>query len=173
MADVRPLSGRARLVTPPPPREGGQALRAKAQIGKPPAEARSDTTLRCPPLVRLERAGDGFAYAAAGVDRRILRELERAARPPEATLDLHGRKSREAEASLMAFVRGAQSGGRRILLVIHGRGLRSGEGGPVLRQMVHACLTEGSLADAVLAVVAAPPRLGGSGAALVLLRRRA
>jgi DNA-nicking Smr family endonuclease len=172
MADVRPLSGRARLVTPPPPREGGPAPRARAPIGASSTETRSDTTSRCPPLLRLERAGDGFAYAAAGVDRRILRELERAARAPEATLDLHGRKSREAEASLVAFVRGAQSGGRRVVLVIHGRGLRSGEGGPVLRQLVHECLTQGSLVDAVLAVVAAPPRLGGSGAALVLLRRR-
>jgi DNA-nicking Smr family endonuclease len=91
MADVRPLSGRARLVTPVPPRDRGQAPQARAQIGTSPTDARADGAPRCPPLVRLERAGDGFAYAAAGVDRRILRELERAARPPEAILDLHGR----------------------------------------------------------------------------------
>ena len=166
MADVRPLPGRARLMAPPPERQAARPAKASAA-----AVSRSDAGDGGPSLRRLERAGDGFAYAAAGVDRRILRELERAERPPEAILDLHGRKSREAEASLEAFVRGALSGGRRIVLIIHGRGLGSGEGGPVLRQMVHDRLTQGSLSRAVLAVVAAPPRLGGSGAALVLLRR--
>jgi DNA-nicking Smr family endonuclease len=165
MSDVRPLPGRTRLVAPPPPHDSARPVKAKAAVSHSAADAG-------PPLLRLERAGDGFAYAAAGVDRRILRELERAERPPEAILDLHGRKSREAEASLAAFVRGAQSGGRRIVLIIHGRGLGSGEGGPVLRQMVHESLTQGSLSRAVLAVVAAPPRMGGSGAALVLLRRQ-
>jgi DNA-nicking Smr family endonuclease len=164
---VRPLPGRTRLVAPPPAPDANRAARAKATL----ASARAAADDGAHPLIRLERAGDGFAYAAAGVDRRIVRELERATRPPEAILDLHGRKSREAEASLAAFVRGAQSGGRRIVLIVHGRGLGSGEGGPVLRQLVHERLTQGSLSRAVLAVVAAPPRLGGSGAALVLLRR--
>jgi DNA-nicking Smr family endonuclease len=166
MYDVRPLSGRTRLVAPPRPHDSARPVKAKTAVSGSAAAAAGQ------PLLRLERAGDGFAYAAAGVDRRILRDLERAERPPEAILDLHGRKSREAEASLAAFVRGAQSGGRRIVLIIHGRGLGSGEGGPVLRQMVHESLTQGSLSRAVLAVVAAPPRLGGSGAALVLLRRQ-
>jgi DNA-nicking Smr family endonuclease len=169
MADVRPLPGRTRLVAPPPPRG------TRKPLPRPPGRT-TTPGLGCDDpdgssLVSLERAGDGFAFAAPGLDRRALRELERGSRPPEATLDLHGRRTAEAGAALEAFVRGAQSGGRRVLLIVHGRGLGSGEAGPVLRQLVHERLTSGALARAVLAVVAAPPRLGGSGAALVWLRR--
>ena len=165
MADVRPLPpGPARLVTPPPPRSPA------ARAPQPAAAAGPDRGDGAP-LTALERAGDGFAFVAAGIDRRQLRALESGARPPEGTLDLHGRKSHEAESSLEAFVRGALSGGRRIVLIVHGRGLGSGEGGPVLRTLVHARLTSGPLARAVLALVAAPPRWGGTGAALVWLRR--
>lgn len=158
MADVRPLPrDRARMVVPPP---RAAPVRVATRV---PASAE--------PLAALARAGDGFAFAAAGVDRRVLRELETGGRRPEVTLDLHGRKSHAAREALDAFVRGAQSGNRRVLLVIHGRGLGSGEAGPVLRNLVHQQLVHGALSAGVLAVVAAPARLGGSGASLVLLRR--
>jgi DNA-nicking Smr family endonuclease len=117
------------------------------------------------------RAGDAFAHVAAGVDKRAVRELESGVRRPEASLDLHGRKAAAAEASLETFVRGSLAAGRRVVHIVHGRGLGSGEGGPVLRQMVLRRLTAGALAVHVLAVVSAPPRLGGSGACIVWLRR--
>lgn len=161
MADVTPIDRRkSRLVAPPPP----PRPRAAATAAAVPAVA-------SPRLTALPRPGDGFAFAADGVDRRVLKELEGGLRPVEATLDLHGRKSREADAALTAFVRGAQAGGRRVLLVVHGRGLGSGRDGPVLRQLVLERLTSSSLALGILAVVSAPPRQGGTGASLVLLRR--
>jgi DNA-nicking Smr family endonuclease len=58
------------------------------------------------------------------------------------------------------------------VIVIHGRGLRSGEGGPVLPGLVVESLSTPPLASAVLAFVTAPARMGGPGALLVLLRRR-
>jgi DNA-nicking Smr family endonuclease len=169
MADVRPLAGRPpRLVTPPPPRSVGRPPRHSGGSGRADTE---ETSSAVTPLTALARAGDGFAFAAAGVDHKLLRQLESGQRRPEATLDLHGRKSAEARPLLEAFVRGAQSSGRRVVLIVHGRGLGSGDAGPVLRNLVHEQLTSGPLSRAVLAIVAAPPRLGGSGAALVWLRK--
>jgi DNA-nicking Smr family endonuclease len=122
-------------------------------------------------LVALSCAGDAFAFIAAGVDKRAVRELSSGARRPEATLDLHGRKAAVAEASLATFVRGSLACGRRVVHIVHGRGLGSGESGPVLRKLVLDRLTAGALSTHVLAVVSAPPRLGGAGASLVWLRR--
>jgi DNA-nicking Smr family endonuclease len=56
----------------------------------------------------------------------------------------------------------------RCARVIHGKGRRSGPEGPVLKGIVHERLER---APGVLALVAAEPRDGGSGAVLVLLGR--
>ncbi len=52
--------------------------------------------------------------------------------------------------------------------VIHGKGLRSGARGPVLKLSVNRWLRQW---DDVLAFVSAPARDGGTGALYVLLRR--
>jgi DNA-nicking Smr family endonuclease len=62
--------------------------------------------------------------------------------------------------------------GRRCVLLIHGRGLHSGPGGPALRPALVEFLSRRPLAKHVLAFTSAPPRHGGPGALLVLLRRR-
>ena len=51
--------------------------------------------------------------------------------------------------------------------IIHGKGLRSGPRGPVLKQTVNTLLRR---ADAVLAFTSAAARDGGTGATLVLLQ---
>jgi DNA-nicking Smr family endonuclease len=122
------------------------------------------------PLETIELLGERYALLAPGTDRRLLRELARPSPPPDATVDLHGMDAARARRALRAFVTSAQAQGCRRLLVIHGRGHRSGPAGPVLRDCVLDELA-GALAASVLAVVTAPPPLGGPGAALVLLRR--
>jgi len=51
---------------------------------------------------------------------------------------------------------------------VHGKGLRSGPRGPVLKHAVNTWLRK---VDAVLAFASAPRRDGGTGAVYVLLRR--
>jgi DNA-nicking Smr family endonuclease len=51
--------------------------------------------------------------------------------------------------------------------VVHGKGLRSGARGPILKQLTDRLLRE---CTDVLAFASAPPALGGTGAVLVLLR---
>jgi DNA-nicking Smr family endonuclease len=111
------------------------------------------------------------AYVADGVGPSRVRELRTGRPAVEATLDLHGQRAAGAEQRLQALVRTARQEGRRLLLVIHGRGQRSGPGGPVLRDLVIEQLTRPPLAGHILAVVPAPPSLGGSGATLVWLRK--
>jgi DNA-nicking Smr family endonuclease len=62
--------------------------------------------------------------------------------------------------------------GRRCVLLIHGRGLHSGPSGPALRSALVEYLCHQPLSKHVLAFTSAPPRHGGAGALIVLLRRR-
>jgi DNA-nicking Smr family endonuclease len=117
-------------------------------------------------------AGDRYAYLAGGESIDRVRELRSGRMRPEAELDLHGQTAEAAARALGRFLASARQRDQRLLLVIHGRGRGSGPAGPVLRQQVIEQLAEGPLASEVLAVVSAPPALGGAGAALVLLRRR-
>jgi DNA-nicking Smr family endonuclease len=89
---------------------------------------------------------------------------------PEGQLDLHGHDEARARAALRSFIATARQRGWRRVLVIHGRGRRSGPEGPVLRDCVLDALLAPPLAQVVLAATNAPPALGGLGAALLTLR---
>jgi DNA-nicking Smr family endonuclease len=123
------------------------------------------------PRLWIEDAGDDWMARADGVDRRVLRMLRAGNVPIEARLDMHGMTLAVAERTLDRFVTASRAAHRRCLLLIHGRGLHSGKGGPALRDAVRAALTVGEQAGLVLACCTAPARLGGSGATLVLMRR--
>ena len=119
----------------------------------------------------VEDTAQGWTARADGVDRRVLRKLRDGTLPVEERLDLHGLTRVKALAALERFVSTSRATGRRCLLVIHGRGLHSGDEGATLRDVVRAALTAGPLSGAVLACTLAPPAHGGAGATLVYLRR--
>jgi DNA-nicking Smr family endonuclease len=92
----------------------------------------------------------------------------------EARLDLHGRSRDEAVAALERFLELAREGGKRCVLVIHGRGAHSSDDAPVLKPLVWRWLAASSIAAAsVLAFASARPAEGGDGATRVLLRKPA
>src|SRR5208282_2331351 len=105
---------------------------------------------------------------SAGLDRARFEKLKRGQMAIEARLDLHGQTQDEAHRELSSFIARAQAQGRRLALVITGKG-REGRG--VLRDSVPRWLNEPGLRGRVLALVNAQPRDGGSGALYVLLRR--
>jgi DNA-nicking Smr family endonuclease len=86
----------------------------------------------------------------------------------EARLDLHGMTQNAAHAALIRFVLSEARAGKRLLLVITGKG-RQGEG--VLKQYVPFWLDAEPLRGHLLAVRPALPRHGGAGALYLLLRR--
>ncbi len=105
---------------------------------------------------------------STGLDRATFEKLKRGQMAIEAQLDLHGQTQDEAHRDLSAFIARAQAQGKRLALVITGKG-REGKG--VLRESVPRWLNEPALRGRVLALSPAQPRDGGSGALYVLLRR--
>ncbi len=106
-----------------------------------------------------------------GIDRRTAERVRKGEIPIERRLDLHGMTQDDAHAALDRFVRQAWSDGKRMLLIITGKGSVSAGGG-VLRRHVPRWLAAGEHAARVLRVETAQARHGGGGALYVLLRRR-
>jgi DNA-nicking Smr family endonuclease len=112
--------------------------------------------------------GDELMFRRAGVPETVLRRLRRGQYRIEAEIDLHGMNASEAAVRLTDFLRFARSSDLRCVRVIHGKGLRSGQRGPVLKNTVNALLRR---SNPVLAFASARPVAGGTGATLVLLSR--
>lgn len=109
---------------------------------------------------------------ADGVDRRLLKRLRAGDFAIQAHVDLHGLTRAEAKDKVSRFVDDARRAGHRTVLVVHGRGLHSKDHVPVLKQALTAWLERGHLARAVLAFATARPADGGTGAVVLLLRKR-
>ncbi len=88
---------------------------------------------------------------------------------PEQKLDLHGLRGEDAGRQVVAFVRSAQRAGKRVVLIVHGRGQHSAGGVGVLAEVVLETLSRGGAAPVVRAFMSAPQRQGGSGALVVYL----
>ncbi len=112
--------------------------------------------------------GDILSFCREGVQKKVFRKLRTGTYAIQDELDLHGLTRDEARQALQAFLRGAAAEGRRCVRVIHGKGLRSSNEGPVLKTRVDHWLRQ---MDEVLAFHSALPRHGGTGAVYVLLRR--
>ena len=94
------------------------------------------------------------------------RRLRRGQIAIEAEIDLHGLTRHAAHDALREFLRDCVRRDLRCVRVIHGKGLRSGPGGPVLKHVAEHWLQH---VENVLAYVAARPADGGGGAVYVLL----
>lgn len=112
-------------------------------------------------------ADEAASFRRNGIAASTLRKLRRRDWPIEAQLDLHGMTRDQARSNVQRFVQTATQKRLRCLQVVHGKGLGSARGTPVLRQKVRLWLTQ---CDSVLAFVSARPQDGGSGALLVLLK---
>lgn len=111
--------------------------------------------------------GEAF-YAQPGLQTRTIRKLKRGQFRIDAELDLHAMTESTARRTLVEFLNACQKEDSRCVRVIHGKGLRSGTEGPVIKPMVERELRQ---RKQVLAFCSARPVHGGSGAVYVLLRR--
>jgi DNA-nicking Smr family endonuclease len=167
--DVTPLRGerpvRAEILRPPPgpPRHEHPARRHAA-------EPRLDLPPRRP----------GAPQALDGLDGARARRLRRGELPVEARLDLHGKTQDQAWRALGPFLARAQEAGKRVVLVVTGKGgaarddpetgWRDARTG-VLRELLPQWLAEGDNAARVVAWHPARRQHGGEGAFYVVLRR--
>ena len=108
---------------------------------------------------------------AEGIDRRLLRKLKRGAFSHGAHVDLHGLTRVEAKPRVERLIADARQRGIRCVLIVHGRGLHSRKGIPVLKEAVNMWLLRGRIGRSVLAFCSADPTDGGAGALYVLLRK--
>ncbi|MDR1660889.1 MAG: Smr/MutS family protein [Azoarcus sp.] len=155
-----PGTGRAETSTPPPPPE--------------PRQRRMDETIALGesfaiPFGYEDRLdiGEEAAFLRSGLRQSLLVDLRRGRWTPQGKIDLHGLNCKEAHQALTAFIAAALAQGKRCVRVIHGKGLGSPGGVPVLKQFSRAWLAR---REEILAFCQANPHEGGSGALLVLLR---
>lgn len=114
-----------------------------------------------------EPLAEEIEFRRPGLPERSFRQLRQGRFSIEDEIDLHGMNRREARAALKAFIVDSSERHLGCVRVIHGKGTRSGPGGPVLKNRVQYWLTQW---NEVLAFVSARRRHGGSGAVYVLLR---
>ena len=165
----RRLMGDAIPVTPD--------LRAPRYKPKPPPRARfrrqdeSDVLLESleGDIEEIETgAGEALRFHRPSVGRRTMRKLARGNFSVQGEVDLHGMTVPQAKAALRAFISDAVARQHTCVRVVHGKGLGSGDRGPVLKGQVNNWLRRW---NEVLAFVTTRQVHGGTGAVYVLLRK--
>jgi DNA-nicking Smr family endonuclease len=106
-------------------------------------------------------------FARPGVPARVLHRLKQGLYSVEAEIDLHGMTRLNAQRALHEFLVECTKRHLGCVRIIHGRGMRSGPGGPVLKHSVRLWLAQW---DEILAYASADHRRGGDGAVCALLR---
>ncbi len=109
--------------------------------------------------------------ARVGLDPRLLSRLRRGEFAVQDHIDLHGMIQPDAKHALREFIIKSVGKGMRSVLVVHGRGLGSPGGRPVLKHAAAQWLSHGEIGAHVHAFATARPQDGGAGAMYVLLRR--
>jgi len=156
---VKPLARGAHAPRRPKPRAHARFTRAdRAAVLR---ESLADE----PPDPALA-GGEELVYQRPGVQPAVVRRLRRGEYRVEREIDLHGLTVAEAKQALRQFLIDALERHVRCVRIVHGKGLRSGHRGPVLKAAVSAILRR---TGAVLAYVSARPADGGTGAVYVLL----
>ena len=112
-------------------------------------------------------AGDELNFLRPGLATATLRKLRRGHWLTQNEIDLHGLTVAEARPVLVEFLNECLRDGLRCVRIIHGKGLGSKNGDPVLKRKVSGWLMQ---RDEILAFCQARRTEGGGGAAVVLLK---
>lgn len=166
MQGVEQISGSGRQVQPPPPPAPDlpdDETDPEAKLMRQAMQGNVDFELEL-----SEEYMHGFVR---GLDSKIFQQLKAGRLSPEGHLDLHGQNADQALDALLFFMRESYLSGRRMVLVIPGRGKNSPRGLGILRQELQTWLTREPLRRIVLAFCTAQPKDGGTGAVYVLLRK--
>lgn len=146
---------------------------SKLNEGFPAKPAARKSTMHLAPSLP-----DQLRQAPVQMDRKTFGKMNRGKIKPEGRIDLHGMTLDRAHSALSKFILSASGSGKRLVLVITGKGKNRDEGGPipvrfgVLRHQVLQWLGAPPLASAVMQVSEAHISHGGGGAYYVYLRRR-
>jgi DNA-nicking Smr family endonuclease len=160
---VKPLAHAVRVTgAAPKPRPRARFARAERLL------VREEILNGCAEEPELT-AADPTLFARPGVTESTLRKLRRGQYRVQGELDLHGLSAEAATTQLREFLVAALQRNASCVRIVHGKGLRSGPRGPVLRQLVNNALRR---TRQVLAFASARQVDGGTGAVYVLLDPR-
>ena len=112
--------------------------------------------------------GEEISYLRNGLHRRTLGRLRRGHWRVQDEIDLHEMNIAAATQSIRGFLDEARTADFGCVKIIHGKGLRSGPGGPQLKRLTASLLARH---PRVCAFASARPNDGGTGAVYVLLDR--
>ncbi|MCR9091376.1 Smr/MutS family protein [Algiphilus sp.] len=169
-ADLQAFREAMRDVVPHSPQ---RSARARQNLDARPyqreadeAEALRESLEHIPDDV-LIASGDILEYRAPGVTESTYRRLRRGQFHIHDELDLHGHTVAAAKAAVRDFLAECQQLDHHCIRIIHGKGLRSGNNGPVLKRHIDGWLRR---RRDVLAFSSAKREQGGAGAVVVLLK---
>jgi len=117
----------------------------------------------------LMEVGEELSYLRDGYPPKLLRQLKRGQFSVQDEIDLHQMNAAAAQATISAFLAEAAERSIHCVRIVHGKGLRSKAGGPVLKTLTDRLLRR---RDDVIAFASARPMQGGTGAVVVLLKSK-
>ena len=126
----------------------------------------------------LPALSERLRSAPVKMDAKSYKTMQRGKLKPEGRIDLHGMTVAQAHPALISFIMTAQANGKRLVLVITGKGGKREELGVIapqrmgaLKRQVPIWLTMAPVSSAVLQVTESHIKHGGAGAYYVYLRR--
>ena len=125
----------------------------------------------------LPPLADRIGAAPLSMDKKAFQRLKKGKLVPEAKLDLHGMTLDQAHPALNGFILRSHAAGRRLVLIVTGKGRDRDPGDAVpirrgvLRHSVPQWLRMAPLSALVLQITEAHIKHGGGGAYYVYLRR--
>jgi DNA-nicking Smr family endonuclease len=108
-----------------------------------------------------------LSYTAPGIQNNVLAKLRKGFFGVQAELDLHGLTTDSAKHQLLHFLHTSTAAGYRCVHIIHGKGYRSSENHPVLKNNLNRWLRQHK---DIQAFCSASQKRGGAGAVYVLLK---
>lgn len=159
------------VTTPAPTPRIVQSFKVLSPRGQMSGPKSSPSVSLAPSIV------DQVASRPVQMDRKTFVQMKRGKLKPEGKLDLHGMTLDRAHPALTRFILAAQAQGKRLVLVVTGKGKDRDDNGPipvrlgVLRHQVPHWLATPPLSSVVLQISQANARHGGGGAFYVYLRR--
>ncbi len=160
LADAKPLQHDK---VPLPTR----TARPKATFARQEKHESLRESLKFEPPGGESSGGYSLRFQRPSLSRHAMRRLARGGYKVQAAIDLHGMTTPEAQKALQGFFAEALDRGLTCVRIVHGKGLGSGQQGPVLKRAIDQWLRHW---EPVLAYVSARPADGGTGAVYVLLR---
>ncbi|MEQ9692779.1 Smr/MutS family protein [Shimia sp. SDUM112013] len=140
-------------------------------------EMRSNAKQKTQPHDLLPGISDRIARQPVKMDKKAFSKLKRGKMLPEGKIDLHGMTLDQAHPALTNFILRSHAEGKRLVLVITGKGKSKQDIGPIptrrgiLKHNVPQWLSMPPLAGVVLQISEAHLKHGGTGAYYVYLRR--